>query len=371
MQIFVRLLRKLPDQAFADHETPYRLFLNWINYHGFFEGRRIYVRDMVQQIIESSIFDFRDTDLDKRMQIAIQVDRTENTRFFWQVLRRTDISHACVEASTLRDRGTTILCHCANMVANHIYYNHDAYACLCPLENDFVKLVAQAFELRDLSRSLNRGKSPLLSMMVKVSELFLRHTRNADLKTCLGTMKVAVHLWLGYLSEAGIDLGGYGREEFEFLSKQTSKQFPDLDTKVYGHFHTLRLVSFSWGQSTEEWKFWWSTSLDEIGDTFLLNYIPRASSASNTLELSPKIPGAWIDDEDSVDMEVRVYLGRLATSRRRRQRYLAGAGFDSHDARDVFKGFPFHGSLYAPRVPRSECLAYCPRYSECRAWEAK
>lgn len=180
----------------------------------------------------------------------------------------------------------------------------------------------------------------------------------------LDVVNVHVRMWLKILYCAGINLDQYGQQEYEFLKVNADNDFA-VKSERTGAMHRARLTNFQWGKTLDDWNFWWSTSVDEINNTFLLHHVVSLDSTSKMERSKFHVPGAWVEEQRAkgvYDYEIE----RRAKSRRRRKRYLTAAGRCMRDAREVFGECRFHGWKYRPKVPRKDCLAHCYQLSPCR-----
>lgn len=324
---------------------------------------------------EELLVNYADAFNKERIRYAMKVDCIENISLFWLFLGKADLDLACVEAEALRNRGETLLAYCVSLLIppdNEVddqqrrsqwYTNHIRQNCQCSFDEGYIKLVRQAFELGDLKRSFDRSGSPLLLLTTLVADLFWVGHESSSRE--IRAIESRVRQWLMVISKAGIDIDQYGRQEHEYFTINPGYEVTSALLDYYGCH--IRLINFSWGKTPDDWKFWWSTSMDEINNTFLLHHVVYTENKPEAPEPDLHIPGAWVDTcEEDTDNDLRESLYRIAKSRRRRKRYLTAAGVDMHSARDVFGSLAFHGWKWRPKVPRKDCLLHCSEWSRCR-----
>lgn len=332
-------------------------------------------KDVARQLSDGLVLHQPGIDFNERMQYAIQFAVVKDAWLFWHFLGKAQLDQACVEAEFLNTSGITLLTHCAESLNEHDCEvnskrldrreaNDLQHKCECSFDEGYLKLVRQALELGDLQRSFSRGKS-LLRLVMK-SAAVKRRVGARTVDAVLNAVNAHVRLWLKILYCAGIDLDQYGQQEYEFLKLNADNEFA-VKSQRTGTLRRARLTSFQWGKTLDDWKFWWSTSMDEINNTFLLNYVASSDNNARTQESNLLVPGAWFDTQEEqpnklYDNEIK----RRALSRRRRKRYVTAAGFNMRDAREVFGRCDFHGWRYRPKVPREDCLAHCSEYWDCR-----
>lgn len=174
------------------------------------------------------------------------------------------------------------------------------------------------------------------------------------------------------MRSVGVDLEHYGRQEHEFFTTSGTYEC-DYRGWETGIKYRIRLFNFRWDKCADQWRFWFSTSEDEIGNTFMGSHLittGRLPSAipSTIHDSSRSMPGAWIDDSDEEKRSVpkMFYMQRTARSRRRRKRYLTAAGYPMRDARVVFGNLPFHDyTRYHPGEQKEDCRSHCFEFSSC------
>lgn len=367
------LLQKILLERLTDGRVPPIREVSMLVRYSRYEGKKPFTEDMARQISDHLILHNPDIDFNERIGYAIQSIVSPNVSLFWHLLGKADLDHASVEADVLHTSGYTLLARCSKVVNVHRckvngelrsrrQANHIQHPCECSFDEAYIKLVRQAFELEDLQRSFDRGRSPLLEVIISSSQGW---HRNID--TLLQEVNANLRIWLKVLLSAGVDLGNYGQQEHEYFRANDMLKITMKDlTRRFGY--QRRLVSFQWGKTLDDWKFWWSTSMDEIENTFLLHCVVSSDDTTKTQECSLSVPGAWIETRDEqpnwgYEYEIRP----RAESRRRRKRYLTAMGHNMRDAREVLGDCKFHGSFYRPDVLREDCLAYCSRYSLCRS----
>lgn len=331
--------------------------------------------DVARQITDGLFLHRPDVDFNERMQYTIQLADVEDAWLFWHFLGRDDLDHACVEAEALKTSGSTLLTRCAKSLTKHRCKvngellnrqkaNHLHHTCECSFDEAYVKLVRQAFELGDLERSFSRGKSLLLLVTESMAGRWWLSAKAVDV--VLQAVNAHVHLWLKILYCAGVDLDQYGQQEYEYLKVNADNEIVIAADEEETPRHA-RLINFQWGKTLDNWQFWWSNSMDEINNTFLLHHAASSKNTSKTEASNLHVPGAWVEtQEERSNLVYEDEIRRRARSRRRRKRYLTAAGRNMRDAREVFGKRDFHGWWYRPKVPREDCLAYCYKYSNCR-----
>ncbi|KAJ9657227.1 hypothetical protein H2198_004453 [Neophaeococcomyces mojaviensis] len=181
-------------------------------------------------------------------------------------------------------------------------------------------------------------------------------------------LETSLQLWLKALHQCDVDLDDYGKKENQFL--QTNRKWHNKFKTEQDEFPQrkwiIRLVGFTYGPLPEEWKFYFATSTDELHHTRLLDHVIRRRSRINTLDPSLKVPGAWIDVQESQNFTMAQYF---AQSKRKRKRFLRAMGVDQAAAAGYFLApYCFHGYWYQPKKPqrRDNCNAKCPDWSCCK-----
>lgn len=133
-----------------------------------------------------------------------------------------------------------------------------------------------------------------------------------------------VRAWLKVLVDAGADLERIAEGErrcFHTLQIQHyQRRWPEISS--------VSIVGLRTGHRVEDWQVYFSNPLDEWACDFW-----------HLLEegLEPLIPGSWIDAQDELAAQMRANPGRfksLATSRRKRRRYLRLMGLTDDQARE-------------------------------------
>ncbi|KAK5093517.1 hypothetical protein LTR24_004228 [Lithohypha guttulata] len=110
-------------------------------------------------------------------------------------------------------------------------------------------------------------------------------------------LKAALRLWLYTLHNSDADLEDYDQKEQGYLQThrrwsiklRTEKgEFPE-------HYFIIRLVAFTFGPQPENWRFYFTTSTDEINHTLSLERIIQRKKRHNSFDPSLEMPGARID----------------------------------------------------------------------------
>lgn len=146
--------------------------------------------------------------------------------------------------------------------------------------------------------------TPLLKLIVESfspNPLFClqhRDVQRGRLTRSIQLCESSVRSWLESLQVAGVDLCRYGWEERQrhVMNCGVTRVFEVADRCVmikgmHRHFESgeIRLISFDFGESPSQWRFWWSEVTDDFAGDFW-NLVKEQ-------EISDlKVPGAWVED---------------------------------------------------------------------------
>jgi len=270
---------------------------------------------------------------------------------FWTIYEEDQLTMQCAEIAEQYTPERSLLLYAALLIVGTYCENCDYLFLRCrPKFPDGqtanLKFLSNAVRLQNLE-VLDRGWSPLQWIIQSFRARFWLDVVN--IKSCVTAAfeqvtEVVMH-WIMALQSVGVDLSSYGQAEHH-LFRGWQKCGGLEETLVSGQFLRairIRLINFTWGRSIEDWKFWFATSFDEIGPTFLLNHIPNVNYSSSDAEVknfSPNMPGAWqneaqndLRDKEHREDEYRKLCGR---SQRKRRRYLRAMGQSSKDASSTF-----------------------------------
>ena len=133
--------------------------------------------------------------------------------------------------------------------------------------------------------------------------------------------------WLQLLANAGLDLELYGKYESRFLAANRFQA-------VWQHFGShpaielsRPILALSYGPAISDWYLWLDCPYDQWAGDFW--YMLEHDSTTS-------VPGAWFDEDEDRAVQLRSEPGRynsLATSRRKRKRYLRVMKMSNDDAR--------------------------------------
>ena len=174
------------------------------------------------------------------------------------------------------------------------------------------------------------------SLLLGLDELLLEPLRLHEVLT------VCLSDWLSILKKVRFDLEAEGRREHarftcgsmnfslqSALRMWRSRRHPELNSYPWSRpgGSNIKIVGFMYGLASSDRKLWFSCPYDEwSGDFWKL------------VEEGPelRIPGAWIDGDEEEQALKRAETGdskSLATSQRKRRRYLRMLGWNDKDAR--------------------------------------
>lgn len=110
-----------------------------------------------------------------------------------------------------------------------------------------------------------------------------------------------VRLWAEELSNAGVDLLEYGRQEKQLHDAnrigKTVELYIGIDRGGETHFESegewrpWRFISFTYGPSLADWQAWGSNPRDEFAGEFWRKVEPVE-------RIEERMPGSWIDDDE-------------------------------------------------------------------------
>ena len=146
----------------------------------------------------------------------------------------------------------------------------------------------------------------------------------------------ACRQWLQLLVNTGLALELYGKCECSFLT--TKRYRPMLQPPGHPAIELARpILALSYGPAVSDWYLWLDCPYDQWAGDFW-NMLEHGSTVS--------VPGAWFDEDEERAVQLRGRPGEfnsLATSRRKRKRYLSFMQMNDDDAR--IKLGPHWGSL--------------------------
>lgn len=189
---------------------------------------------------------------------------------------------------------------------------------------DFIKSASEfgAFELL-------LGADPAMDWSSPLKEL-LSVTRFQCIESELLWKSHILRHWLQILFNAGVDLQGYGQLE-QALVFRIDRNPLFLDTQRHPEVRQIRIVGLSVGHTPSDWEIWYDCPFDGWAADFWVLIEP---------ELTVHVPGSWIDEQqeslEAREARTRAKRGSfksLATSRRKRRRYLRFMGISDADAR--------------------------------------
>ncbi|KAL1871097.1 hypothetical protein Daus18300_004842 [Diaporthe australafricana] len=103
--------------------------------------------------------------------------------------------------------------------------------------------------------------------------------------------------WLECLHVAGVNLREYGREEQRqhhvnslLVRREFGLEYDCHSPGAHNWWGDVQLISFDFGESPSQWKFWWSEMTDEFAGQFW-------DMAAEQEISSLRIPGAWFEDD--------------------------------------------------------------------------
>lgn len=220
---------------------------------------------------------------------------------------RTAIGHGSIDPSAFliqHDDGHTLLTWIAEGLAMCIARKATAHLA------DWRALLAECVNAgADLHSIYTNWRyywhKPLLhSPLLRFTDMFLEQDTWADIEA-------VIRLWVKELSNAGVDLLQYGRQEKRLhkdgsvtkvvllpisrISIRSTRKWTKLNPERFG---CVRLISFSYGASPQDWHVWYSDPRDEFSGEFwrMVEHSQRQCSKS-------QIPGSWINDDLDEDCD--------------------------------------------------------------------
>ncbi|KAF7509430.1 hypothetical protein GJ744_007993 [Endocarpon pusillum] len=255
-----------------------------------------------------------------RLELAMGSYSTD-LQNFWCLLGQASIDEDC-RAAISQKGPERLMCQFAQQLRDSItpdrfVENMEGWR---QLLREAVQLVAQTPHFRE---------SPL--------DAYLRYRggwklRNAHLEVKF--VQDALRRWLRELQLAGQDLLRYGELEHEAFREGTS-YLADLFTfECYPIQWWKRYINFSFGPQVEDWHFFISWPFDEWAGDFW---------QSLEVDFQPPMPGSWVEEEAKDNLaeahefgahllEAKCSFRTLATSRRKRRRYLRWTGMTEKEA---------------------------------------
>lgn len=118
-------------------------------------------------------------------------------------------------------------------------------------------------------------------------------------KILVQSLEVPIQVWLHQIARAGVDLMEYGRRESRLHRKPGVEKQWDFydwsrDSSIYGgKFFTMRLISFTYGPSPEDWQFWFTEAMESFFCEFW-HMVDHPEQA---------MPGAWNEHDEHDDNE--------------------------------------------------------------------
>jgi len=236
-------------------------------------------------------------DLQERLHCALADEVFHHLWLFWHFLDQYEHDLECAESEGLQNKSQTITSYYAELLARHeCHSRHDNYdKCTCYLRRESVKLLTQSIRLQDINWSLARHISPIFCFLSSFASS--RWMERPGLEPFVEDLKAALRLWLYTLHNSDADLEDYDQKEQGYLQThrrwsiklRTEKgEFPE-------HYFIIRLVAFTFGPQPENWRFYFTTSTDEVNHTLSLERIIQRKKRHNSFDPSLEMPGARID----------------------------------------------------------------------------
>ena len=133
--------------------------------------------------------------------------------------------------------------------------------------------------------------------------------------------------WLQLLANAGLDLALYGKCESRLLAANGFQVVWQQDESHPAIRPCRAILGLSYGPTVSDWHLWLDCPYDQWAADFW--YMLEQDSTVS-------VPGAWVDEDEERGIRLRSIPGRfnsLATSRRKRKRYLKVMQMSNDDAR--------------------------------------